>query len=104
MTTREDQDVRFWLTDAGYAALEGVEQPAEPEVHDITVTGGGPFGRAWFDCTCGKAVTHASKKAANDAALAHHREVVGCTCSREANDPLCLLGTARTTTPNERTP
>lgn len=95
MTTREDQDVRYWITDAGCAALEGVV-PTKLEVHDITVTGGGPFGRAWFDCTCGKALTHASKKAANDAALAHHREVKGCTCTRESFDPLCLLGADRT--------
>ncbi len=65
--------------------------------HHITVTPGGPFGRAWFECTCGLSRTHASKKAAIDAALAHHREVVGCSCTREAYDPCCI---ERTTDPD----
>ncbi len=43
--------------------------------HHITVTGGGPFGRAWFDCTCGIARTCPSKHAANVSALAHYSEV-----------------------------
>jgi hypothetical protein len=45
--------------------------------HLIMVTGDGPFGRAWFDCTCGIARTFGSKGAANLSALAHYREVYG---------------------------
>lgn len=43
--------------------------------HFITVTGGGPFGRAWFDCSCGLTAVRASKRAANLVAIAHYREV-----------------------------
>lgn len=39
--------------------------------HQITVTGGGPFGRAYFECTCGIDRTFASKHAANVSAMAH---------------------------------
>lgn len=45
--------------------------------HFITVTGGGPFGRAWFDCSCGIARVFASKKAANVSALDHFDRVGG---------------------------
>lgn len=48
--------------------------------HAITVTGGGPFGRAWFDCPCGIKRVFASKRAANTAALIHHHDVGGCNC------------------------
>lgn len=51
-----------------------IDQSAHPE-HRITVTGGGPFGRAYFDCTCGIARTFASKHAANVAAIAHHNDL-----------------------------
>ena len=50
-----------------------IEQPNP--AHFIQVTGGGPFGRAWFDCRCGIARVFASKHAANVAALAHHADV-----------------------------
>lgn len=48
--------------------------------HDITVTGGGPFGRAWFDCSCGITRVFASKVPATHAALVHHHDVGGCNC------------------------
>ncbi|MEP7738559.1 hypothetical protein ABKW28_12955 [Nocardioides sp. 31GB23] len=48
--------------------------------HAITVTGGGPFGRAWFDCSCGESAVRATKRAANIAALVHHHETAGCNC------------------------
>jgi hypothetical protein len=54
--------------------------------HDISVTGNGPFGRAWVDCwTCGYTLTCASKHAANRAALRHHHETSpsGCNCPSE---------------------
>lgn len=44
--------------------------------HAITVTPG-PFGRAFFDCSCGEAQVRASKSAG---ALAHHHDVGGCNC------------------------
>lgn len=49
--------------------------------HRITVTPG-PFGRAWFDCTCRPLVNSIwpSKRAANRAALRHHHDVMGCNC------------------------
>lgn len=40
--------------------------------HTISVTGGGPFGRAWLDCSCGLARRFASKRAATIAGV-HHR-------------------------------
>lgn len=53
---------------------------AHPD-HQITVTGGGPFGRAWVDCSCGHTRTCASARAANTAALIHHHDVHGgCVC------------------------
>jgi hypothetical protein len=52
-----------------------VEQ-ASPD-HFITVTGGGPFGRAWFDCKCGIARIFASKHAANTHAVAHFADIYG---------------------------
>lgn len=52
--------------------------------HQITVTGGGPFGRAWFDCTCGIAQTHASKRAANQAALRHYAAIYPQSPARDA--------------------
>lgn len=69
--------------------------------HAITVTPGGPFGRAWFDCTCGASRRCASHKSANAVALAHHRDVVGCTCRPEAYDPECVK---RTTNPDITVP
>jgi len=45
--------------------------------HFIQVTGGGPFGRAWFECECGIDRRFASKHAANQAALAHYADVGG---------------------------
>lgn len=63
-------------------------------VHHITVTGGGPFGRAWFDCSCA---------AANDAALRHHREVIGCECSRDDFDPTCIQQTTAPEADTRRT-
>jgi len=50
--------------------------------HTITVTPG-PFGRAYFDCSCGIARTFAAKRPANTAALRHHHDVAGCTCPPE---------------------
>jgi len=49
--------------------------------HDIRVTGGGPFGRAWLDCSCGIDRVFASKRAATAAAFLHHHDVGGgCAC------------------------
>lgn len=48
--------------------------------HQINVTAGGPFGRAYFDCSCGVTRTLASKSAANRTALVHHHETTGCNC------------------------
>lgn len=48
--------------------------------HVITVTGGGPFDRAWVDCSCGYTLTCASKWTANRAGLRHHHETSGCNC------------------------
>lgn len=45
--------------------------------HSITVTGGGPFGRAYFDCSCGIANVYASKSAANQSAMAHYDRIYG---------------------------
>jgi hypothetical protein len=56
------------------------EAVATSPEHHITVTGGGPFGRAYFECSCGIARTYASKHDANRGALRHHHEVTGCTC------------------------
>jgi hypothetical protein len=50
--------------------------------HSITVTAG-PFGRAFFDCSCGEAQVRASKSQAVRVALAHHHEANGCNCSDE---------------------
>jgi hypothetical protein len=52
--------------------------------HFITVTGGGPFGRAWFDCTCGIARVFASKTAANQAALGHFDALYGTKAGEPA--------------------
>lgn len=62
--------------------------------HAITVTPG-PFGRAFFDCSCGEAQVRASKSAGVRAALSHHHDVGGCNCP----DPVIALpehGTAIT--------
>lgn len=48
--------------------------------HAVTVTGNGPFGRAWVECSCGFSKVCASKKSANRTALAHHHEHAGCHC------------------------
>lgn len=48
----------------------------------ITVTGG-PFGRAYFECSCGEQQTRASKSAAVRVALQHHHKHNGCDCSDE---------------------
>lgn len=48
--------------------------------HLIQVTPGGPFGRAYVDCTCGLTRTCATKFAANRSALIHHHETAGCNC------------------------
>lgn len=48
--------------------------------HVLNVTGGGPFGRAWVDCSCGYTLTCPSKYAADRAALRHHHDVGGCNC------------------------
>lgn len=80
MTAREDQAVRYWLTEKGEQAVEQLRGGLLPQpnpAHQITVTGGGPFGRAWFDCSCGITVVHASKHAANQAALRHYELVHG---------------------------
>lgn len=53
--------------------------------HQITVTGGGPFGRAYVDCSCGMpAVIAATKFAAQRAAFRHHHDVMGCNCPPSA--------------------
>lgn len=47
--------------------------------HAITVTSG-PFGRAFFDCSCGETQVRASKSSGVRAALSHHHDVGGCNC------------------------
>lgn len=47
--------------------------------HNITMTPG-PFGRAYFECSCGEQQTRASKADAVRVALAHHHRVGGCNC------------------------
>lgn len=47
--------------------------------HAITVTPG-PFGRAFFDCSCGEKEVRASKSQGVRAALNHHHDVGGCNC------------------------
>lgn len=77
--------------------MTNLSSPDRIAGHSITVTGGGPFGRAWFDCTCGRSEHRATKKAANLAALDHHRALVGCNCTPEHYDPCCI---ERTTDPD----
>ena len=55
-------------------------QPHPGHAITVTVTGNGPFGRAWVDCSCGFSKTCASKRDANRTALAHHHAVGGCNC------------------------
>lgn len=47
--------------------------------HEITVTRG-PFGRAYFECSCGEQQTRASRPDAVRVALAHHHRAGGCNC------------------------
>lgn len=68
--------------------------------HQITVTGGGPFGRAWFDCSCGIAQTHASKLAANTAALRHYGQVYGSTVPG-SGDPVPAAAATATASRNQ---
>lgn len=53
-----------------------VVEQTDPD-HLIMVTGNGPFGRAWFDCTCGIARTFGNKSGANQSALTHYADVYG---------------------------
>jgi hypothetical protein len=55
---------------------------AHPD-HAITVTVGPvgqAVGRAWFDCSCGRAQAFPTKSTANTAALRHLHETSGCVC------------------------
>lgn len=51
--------------------------------HAVTVTRG-PFGRAYFDCSCGAQMTCSTKQAATRAGIVHHHYASGgCQCPPE---------------------